>query len=126
MWHPLLSRKFLDLFCFRREIKIRHLSKILKIITIFQFILTRRLPIDIVFVGALKSHRTSKMSNILVTPIEEGSEAGKNSRGDGHHIRPVSIKMLEIAEKLDTLNQECQILNVENKGKPYTNIAYFT
>lgn len=55
------------------------------------------------------------MSNILVTPIEEGSEAGKNSRGDGHHIRPVSIKMLEIAEKLDTLNKECQILNVENK-----------
>ena len=57
------------------------------------------------------------MSNILVTPIEEGSEAGKNSRGDEHHIRPVSIKMLEIAEKLDTLNKECQILNVENKGK---------
>ena len=57
------------------------------------------------------------MSNILVTPIEEGSEAGKNSRGDGHHIRPVSIKMLEIAEKLDNLNKECQILNVENKGK---------
>ena len=55
------------------------------------------------------------MSNILVTPIEEGSEAGKNSR-DGHNIRPVSIKMLEISEKLETLNKECQILNVENKG----------
>ena len=25
--------------------------------------------------------------------------------------------MLEIAEKLDNLNKECQILNVENKGK---------
>ena len=57
------------------------------------------------------------MSNLLVNQIEEGSEAGKNSRGDGHHIRPVSIKMLEIAEKLETLNKECQILNVENKGK---------
>ena len=66
--------------------------------------------------GALKSHRTSKMSNLLVNQIEEGSEAGKNSRGDGHHIRPVSIKMLEISEKLETLNKECQILNVENKG----------
>ena len=57
------------------------------------------------------------MSNILVTPIEEGSEAVKNSRGDGHNIRPVSMQMLEIAEKLETLNKECQILNVENKGK---------
>ena len=64
------------------------------------------------------------MSNILVTPIEEGSEAGKNSRGDGHHIRPVSIKMLEIAEKLDNLNKECQILNVENKGKVDITIRY--
>ena len=66
--------------------------------------------------GAVKSHRTSKMSNLLVNQIEEGSEAGKNSRGDGHNIRPVSIKMLEISEKLETLNKECQILNVENKG----------
>ena len=57
------------------------------------------------------------MSNILATSIEEGSEPGRNSRGYGHHIRPVSIKMLEIAEKLDNLNKECQILNVENKGK---------
>ena len=56
------------------------------------------------------------MSNLLVNQIEEGSEAGKNSRGDGHNIRPVSIKMLEISEKLETLNKECQILNVENKG----------
>ena len=57
------------------------------------------------------------MSNLLVNQIEEGSEAGKNSRGDGHNIRPVSMQMLEIAEKLETLNKECQILNVENKGK---------
>ena len=56
------------------------------------------------------------MSNLLVNQIEEGSEAGKNSRGDGHSIRPVSIRMLEISEKLETLNKECQILNVENKG----------
>ena len=57
------------------------------------------------------------MSNLLVNQIEEGSEAEKNSRGDGHNIRPVSMQMLEIAEKLETLNKECQILNVENKGK---------
>ena len=57
------------------------------------------------------------MSNLLVNQIEEGSEAGKNSRGDGHNIRPVSMQMLEIAEKLETLNKECQILNVENKDK---------
>ena len=65
MWHPLLSRKFLDLFCFRREIKIRHLSKILKIITIFQLILTRRLPIDIEFNGC--SEITQNIKNVQST-----------------------------------------------------------
>ena len=46
------------------------------------------------------------------------TSALRNLPQDGHkNLNVVSLKMLEIAEKLESLNQQCHILEVENKGK---------
>ena len=35
-------------------------------------------------------------------------------------IKTASLRMLEIAEKLESINQQCHIVRVENKGKKIT------
>ena len=42
--------------------------------------------------------------------------AGDTVRQDGYHIKSASLKMLELAEKLESVNQERRKLELDNKG----------
>ena len=56
------------------------------------------------------------MSSIEL-PISCGRAGdGENVQPDGNHIKTASLKMLEIAEKLKSLNQQLHNLEVDNKG----------
>ena len=57
------------------------------------------------------------MSTLELSQSATKTRAGDHAANDGHHIKTVSLKMLEIAEKLESLNKERHVLEVENKGK---------
>ena len=54
--------------------------------------------------GGASIRENSKNSNLLVP-----KEKPKN-------LESISMKMMEIAEKLESVNQQCHVLQVENKG----------
>lgn len=59
------------------------------------------------------------MSSIEL-PISSGRAGdGDNVQEDGNHIKTASLKMLEIAEKLKSLNQQLHNLEVDNKVLHY-------
>jgi len=55
------------------------------------------------------------MSSLDLSQSASKTGVGDHVPNDGHHIRTVSLKMLEIAEKLESLNKQCHVLEVENK-----------
>ena len=56
------------------------------------------------------------MSTLELSQSATKTRVGDLAANDGHHIKTVSLKMLEIAEKLESLNKERHVLEVENKG----------
>ena len=56
------------------------------------------------------------MSNLELPISGDRAGAGDNLVEDGNHIKTASLKMLEIADKLESLNQQLHNLEVDNKG----------
>ena len=57
------------------------------------------------------------MATIDIGLTGDRNEADNHPSDDAPKIKTTSLRMLEIAEKLESLNQQCHILTVENKGK---------
>ena len=56
------------------------------------------------------------MSSLELPISGDRAGAGDNVQEDGNHIKTASLKMLEIADKLESLNQQLHTLEVDNKG----------
>lgn len=59
------------------------------------------------------------MSSLELPISGDRAGAGDNVQEDGNHIKTASLKMLEIADKLESLNQQLHTLEVDNKVLHY-------
>ena len=53
----------------------------------------------------------------LSSPNGRGGVGDHLHDGGHNNLKVVSLRMLEIAEKLESVNQQCHNLQVENKGE---------
>ena len=57
------------------------------------------------------------MATMELTSSGDGNEINNVVSDDVPKIKTASFRMLEIAEKLESINQQRHILTVENKGR---------
>ena len=63
-------------------------------------------------------HKIEKnMSSLELSISGDRADANNHQQNEGEHIKTVSLKMLDIADKLESLTQEYHKLKVDNKGK---------
>ena len=56
------------------------------------------------------------MSTVEMTSSGDRNEIDNIQTDDVPKIKTASLRMLEIAEKLESINQKCHVLRVENRG----------
>ena len=56
------------------------------------------------------------MSTVEMTSSGDRNEIDNIQTDDVPKIKTASLRMLEIADKLESINQQCHILRVENRG----------
>ena len=61
------------------------------------------------------------MSTVEMTSSGDRNEIDNIQTDDVPKIKTASLRMLEIADKLESINQQCHILRVENRGNKNSN-----